>query len=139
MRQGSHINAFQIWATGLRKTGFEVLPSSVSLSESESQLREEGKAEDLNFLCALLPGSPPGWWPSVSSGPLSLVRPHEYLADIWPCLTSGEHEDWKERGHGQVVGQRALAMRSGASITCKVQLRKEGLPGVCAALEGGGP
>lgn len=62
-----------------------MLPSSVSFSESESQFREEGKAEDLTLLCALLPGSVPSVCAALSSpGP-----PHEHLADIGSSF--GEH------------------------------------------------
>lgn len=82
-------------ATGFYKILSHVLPSSVSFSESESQLREEGKAEDLNLLCALLPGSVPGWVPSVGLGPSSPAWPHERLADTRPSLAFGEHEDWR--------------------------------------------
>lgn len=75
----------------MRATG--VLPSSVSFSESESQLKEEGKAEDLNLLCALLPWFALDWGPSLCLERSSPVRPHKHLADIRPSLRFGEHED----------------------------------------------
>lgn len=83
-----------------------VLPSScVSRSESESQLREEGKAEDLNLLCAFLPGCALGCVPSACAEASSpSAWPHGHLADISPSPTFGEHEDYgrennfKEKG-----------------------------------------